>query len=165
MERLILIPAPEKLSNKRPVKPRHDWVAHDDFYDGDFLRGWHFAVHRVHATALGYSLIPAEKSGIKGYKRLLTEQNFSLSSRSLIFNTPLAASDWDAALKTELRAIQISRAAKGKDGYAQVTLYRLNDAKTGLVSELILETTQSAVIAYLRHGTELPLPGKTEVSA
>ncbi len=150
------VPAPENPPKKRSAKPRHDWVAHDDFYDGDFLRGWLFAVHRVHTAALGYSLLPDNKSGVKGYKRLLNEESFSLSSRSLIFNTPLASSDWNAALKTELRAIQISRASKGKDGYAQVALYCLNDAKTGLKSERILETTQSAVIAYLRYGAEFP---------
>ncbi|MDO7929418.1 hypothetical protein Q6A51_21810 [Pseudomonas sp. KFB-139] len=150
------IPVPETPAKKISTKPRHDWVAHDDFYDGDFLRGWLFAVHRVHTAALGYSLLPETRSGIKGYKRLFNEKSFSLSSRSLIFNTPLASSDWGAALKTELRAIQISRASKGKEGYAQVALYRLNDAKTGLANERVLETTQSAVIAYLRHGTEFP---------
>ncbi|GFM78559.1 MULTISPECIES: hypothetical protein [Pseudomonas] len=150
------IPAPENPLKTRPTKPKRDWVAHDDFYDGDFLRGWLFAVHRVHTAALGYSLLPENKSGVKGYKRLFNEKSFSLSSRSLIFNTPLASNDWDAALKTELRAIQISRASRGKDGYAQVALYSLNDTKTGLKNERILETTQSAVIAYLRHGTEFP---------
>lgn len=138
---------------KRSLKDKRIWIAHDDFYDGEFLRGWHFAVHRVHTAALGYSLLPHDQAGVAGYNYLLNEDNFSLSSGSLIFNTPLATSDWDAALKTELRALQISRASKGKEGYAIVTLYRVNSATSGLKSEQILETTQSAVIAYLHHGT------------
>ncbi|WP_218962278.1 hypothetical protein, partial [Pseudomonas syringae] len=72
------------------------------------MRGWHFAVHRVHASALGYSLLPQAQAGVKGYNHLLSEDGVRLSSRSLIFNTPLATSDWNAALKTDLRAIQIS---------------------------------------------------------
>ncbi|MCF5490515.1 hypothetical protein GIV80_23355, partial [Pseudomonas syringae] len=138
-------PAPKDCSNHSPKKTRHVWISHDDFYDGDFLRGWHFAVHRVHASALGYSLLPKEKGGVKGYNHLLSDDGVRLSSRSLIFNTPLAASDWNAALKTDLRGIQISSASKGKDGYALVTLYRLNETQSSLINDRILETTQSAV--------------------
>ncbi|MCF5200137.1 hypothetical protein [Pseudomonas syringae] len=149
-------PAPEDRSNHSPKKAKHVWISHDDFYEGDFLRGWHFAVHRVHTAALGYSLLPQDNGGVKGYNHLLSEDGIRLSSRSLIFNTPLATSDWNAALKTDLRGIQISSASKGKDGYALVTLYRLNETQSGLINDRILETTQSAVIAYLRYGTDFP---------
>ncbi|WP_152531983.1 hypothetical protein N027_03410 [Pseudomonas syringae USA007] len=149
-------PAPKVRSSQVTKKARHVWISHDDFYEGDFLRGWHFAVHRVHASALGYSLLPHAKLGVKGYNHLLSEDGIRLTSRSLIFNTPLAASDWGAALKTDLRAIQISSASKGKDGYALVTLYRINETRSGLINDRILETTQSAVIAYLRYGTDFP---------
>ncbi|MGY4816257.1 hypothetical protein ACVNP3_09945 [Pseudomonas chlororaphis subsp. piscium] len=154
----------ENIPEKKLAKPKHTWIAHDDLYDGDFLRGWHFAVHRVHTSALGYSLIPHNKAGVPGYNYQVNEDSFSLSCRSLIFNTPLATSDWTAALKTELKAIQISRASKGKEGYVIATLYQLNDAKTGLRTERILETTQSAVIAYLRQGTEFPLSSENKES-
>ncbi|WP_221034113.1 hypothetical protein, partial [Pseudomonas savastanoi] len=53
---------------------------------------------------------------------------------------------------------QHTSASKGKDGYALVTLYCLNDARSRLVNDRILETTQSAVIAYLRYGTDFPPP-------
>ena len=140
----------------KPKKAKRVWIAHDELFDGEFLREWHYAVNRVHIDSLGISLHPQEKNGIAGYSYLMDEKKYLLSSGSLFFNTPLASTWWLGALGTDLKGVKIARASKGKDGYALVTLYRLNEQKNGVEVERDLETTQGAVIDHLRYGTPFP---------
>jgi hypothetical protein len=140
----------------KPKKAARVWVSHEEMFDGEFLRGWHYAVNRVHVDSLGISLLPHEKNGVAGYNYLMDEKKYLLSSGSLFFNTPLASTWWMGALGTDLKAVKIARASKGKDGYALVSLYRLNELKNGVEFERDLETTQGAVIDHLRYGTPFP---------
>lgn len=144
------------LETPKSAKVKRAWISHDDLYNGDYLRGWHYAVHTVHTASIGISLIPNEKNRVAGYDGIVEEKNYFLTAGSLIFTTPLATSDWAAALKTELKGIQIVRGSKGRDGYILITLYQLNDSNNGVVIEKNVETTQGAVIAHLQHGTPIP---------